>query len=294
MTTRVLSTMICYDYQLFDFGITGYTVCINSSGEVLQFGETGIEDLNLNDCTQTKLIISPLLTSLESITSVDCGKEHIACLSSYGDVFVIGSNSYGQRGIGPVLTNEPVKVDLPPIQQLSCGSSFTLCLSEDGYLYSFGYNNFGQLGIGPNNLNIKYCQKPQKIESLKDVEFVVCGCTFVFCKTMDNTVYCWGNNTFGQLGIGNLDKKYSPYECLHCPEDVIDIKCGSDHTILLTSNQKIYSCGYNQFGQIGRETDGDCSTLLNRIEDLSEIIRIECGDYYTMCIDIYNRLYVFW
>ena len=136
-------------------------------------------------------------------------------------------------------------MNLPSIQQISCGSNFTLCLTNDGYLYSFGSNNYGQLGIG-RNTNDEH--PPQMIESLQDVEFVICGGTFAFCKTLDNIVYCWGKNTDGQLGVGNTDDVYLPYKSLTCPDDVVDIKCGSEHTLLLTSNRYVYSCGTNQFG----------------------------------------------
>merc|ERR1711943_19480 len=51
--------------------------------------------------------------------------------------------------------------------------------------------------------------------------------------------------------------------------------------------------GNSRFGQLGRETDNNHSTSFQKIEKLSDIIRIECGDCHSLCIDTNNDLYVF-
>merc|ERR1712000_210112 len=166
-----------------------------------------------------------------------------------------------------------------------------MCLSEDGLVYSFGYNEYGELGIGNT---VESYNSPQLISSLKDVEFIECGNEHTFCKTLSNEIYCWGNNYFGQVGIDNIITQNTPILCSSLSkEDVIDIKCGYSHTLALTSNGDVLSCGSNNFGQLGRETDDNYSKSFQKIEDLSEITRIECGYYHSFSIDINNDLYVF-
>ena len=72
-------------------------------------------------------------------------------------------------------------------------------------------------------------------------------------------------------------------------EDVINIKCGSNHTLVLKSNGDVLSCGHSMRENI----DSINYSSFTRIEELSEIIRIECGSVHSMFIDINNDFYVF-
>ena len=114
-------------------------------------------------------------------------------------------------------------------------------VSQKTELYSFGSNSYGQLGFG----NTRNYFSPRKIPELGDVEFVECGTSFVVCKTSNNQFYCWGNNEAGQLGIDTKEsKKTKPFKCTqYYPHNIVDIKCGKECILVLTSNQEVFSCG---------------------------------------------------
>ena len=281
MVSRVLPTIIS----------DTYTVSISKEGNVYSFGNDsygghGHEEENVS--------IPTIIPCLENICSVSFGLHHTICLSIEGCVFSFGSNDCGQLGLGKdgealLFTCEPEIVDLPPITQISCGNYFVICLSKDGDLYSFGSNDSGELGLGDNE---EYTS-PQLISSLKDIDFFECGGVHTFCKTINNELYCWGSNKHGELGLGSKKNKNTPTLCTGCPDNIVDIKSGGFHTLILTSTQEVYSCGYNYNGQLGRLTTDNWSARFHKSEDLSEVIRIECGYFHSICIDVYQNLIMF-
>ena len=295
MARHVLSSIICLDTP---FSSVAHTICISEVGELHSFGK----HLQGAHGHKEGFVFPPkLVSSAFNIKQIDCSSLHSICLNTNGEVFVFGSNKCGQFGNGKhnkstlvnILRSEyspiPQHVDLPPIKQISCGYNFNICLSETGDLYSFGYNRQGQLGHG----DTIQCNIPKKIECLKDIEFIACGANHVISKSLDNEIFVWGYNNFGQLGLGNIDGKKAPMLCTDWPNDIVDIKCGCNHTLVLTSNQEVYSCGYNYDGQLGRETDDNYSSSLEKVISLSEIIRIECGSLHSACIDIHQNILFF-
>ena len=80
--------------------------------------------------------------------------------------------------------------------------------------------------------------------------------------------------------------------------NILLILSGGDHSLVLTSNGDVLSCGSVIYGQLGRKNKaGQASNVyyslsFQKIEDLSEITRIKCGYYHSLCIDIKNDLYV--
>ena len=267
-------------------------MCVSNHGEIhtLGFHTKGIHGQD-----EDQINFPTVIPNLQNITAIALGFDHTLCLDTHGNVFSFGSNEFGQLGIDQDIlefTHIPQKVDVPVCKQISCGSSFSMCVSTDGFIYAFGSNEFGQLGI--NRRTYDCIDFPKKIKSLRDIDFVECGGCHAFCKKLDDVIYCWGRNNFGQIAMSEtFSSLYKPTKCKKWPSNIIDIKCGEYHTIVLTIGGDVYSCGSNYCSQLGRNFDDAMSEKLQKVPTLSDIVRVECGDNHTMCINMYNYFYVF-
>ena len=230
--------------------------------------------------TTLNSLLNPELINIKSIA---CGEKFIVCLDYSGNAFALGSNQYGQLGEDEgklEFSDSPIKLNVPPVKQISAGASITICISETGHCYTFG------------QLDSK--QNYQETIDLQDIDFVQCGRKFVFFKLQNNKVYCWGENNVGQLGIGNIVSQLIPFHCNDWPYNVIDIKCGANHTLVLTSNGDVYSCGDNSRGQIGYFClNREAYRYLQKIEDLSGVTIIGCGLTHSMVVDGFGDFYGF-
>ena len=122
-----------------------------------------------------------------------------------GTVWAWGHNFYGQLGNG-TNTNQstPVQVeDLLGVVDISAGHNFSLALKSDGTVWSWGSNEFGRLGIGtpaPSSAN-----RPMKVVNLTSITAIAAGSDHALALRSDGTVWAWGSNGGGHLGIGTSD-----------------------------------------------------------------------------------------
>jgi alpha-tubulin suppressor-like RCC1 family protein len=73
------------------------------------------------------------------------------------------------------------------------------------------------------------------------------------------SVFCWGGAEHGQLFTASCEEAIilSPKEVQikidNDIKDIVDISCGEGHSLLVTSDGSCYTCGCNDYGQIGHD-----------------------------------------
>ena len=132
------------------------------------------------------------------------------------------------------------------------GKQNVLFITSDDKVFSFGVNDFGCCGLGHNSV----VNEPQIIPELchKNIYQFFIGGSYILGLTSDKQVYGWGDNTCGQLGRGFISGRdeYLKPEIIYFPsESIIQLSCGSDHTLALSCDGRVYGWGSNKFGQIG-------------------------------------------
>lgn len=111
----------------------------------------------------------------------------------------------------------------------------------------------------------------------------------------DGTVWTWGDNTYGQLGIGNRDSKSVPTQVADL-ENVIDISVGYYDTVAVKQDGSVWSFGYNKYGQLGDATTSDkiapTQVLKTDGTPLEDIIKVAGGTDKTIALDLDGNVWV--
>ena len=179
---------------------------IFSCGYNLQ-GQCGLGHFN------SRQIIPSLIHNVHpNIVQFVGGFSHSLFLDSEGNVFSVGSNEYGELGLGHnTKQNELNKIpNIPPIEILSCVGASCYLIDFGGNLWTFGCNKYGQLGHGDS----AHKNAPKVINILKDIQQISHGSTgeHFFAKNSQNQIFAFGDNSFGQLGSGDTQSISIPKE----------------------------------------------------------------------------------
>ncbi len=76
-------------------------------------------------------------------------------------------------------------------------------------------------------------------------------------------IFCWGRAASGELGLGLAPQEQRksnvsiPTVLTAFREEVAEISCGKHHVVFLLKNGLVYSCGSNDFSQLGHSKNGN-------------------------------------
>ncbi|ETV92591.1 hypothetical protein H310_13247 [Aphanomyces invadans] len=234
------------------------------------------------------------------------GKAHTAALSLDGHVFVWGDGRFGQLGLGGTIVakEHPVKIgqlDHLTFKSIACGGFHTAALSESGDLYTWGRNFEGQLGHTSASASCAVNEKlngvfhrPKHVAPLlnKKCKQVACGDKFTVALTVHGDIYAFGEGQAGQLGTGRCTKVLQPTLALtsESPDDpFVEIACGWAHTLAMTQTGRLFSWGFNQYGQLGA-SDTKTRFTPEQVVACVPVAHVFAGGNYSAAISRSGRL----
>jgi alpha-tubulin suppressor-like RCC1 family protein len=266
----------------------GRTYCWgdNTSG---QFGNGGTTPSN----TATPTVEPPL-------SSVRSGRYHTCGLKRDGAALCWGYNYFGQLGEGSTEGRlAPVSVvGGLSFTEASAGNYHTCGIVSGGALYCWGGNAGGRLGTtaAPEScasLVVSCNTQPVAVSGGLLFAEVAAGATHTCGITTRGAAYCWGDNTFGQLGIGRPGD-------LSAPEAVLGglvfrtISAGAGHTCGVTEAGEVYCWGSNVWGQLGDGTAPEVGVagtpILSptpvRVASMTAFRSVTAGTFHTCAIAV--------
>jgi len=193
-------------------GGDSHTLVVRTGGSAYVWGKAGFGSQTGTDNTTPTAVTTDGSTIMTGVSKVACGSQHNVILKTDGTVWTWGDNTSGQLGKGTsgVGTGSlfPVQVTgLTGVTAISAGNNHTLALKSDGTVWTWGDNFTGQLGNGTSG-NIS--PTAVQVAGLTGITAIAAGNTFSIALTSGGTIYAWGSNSNGELGIGSTISKTIP------------------------------------------------------------------------------------
>ncbi|HBF2041586.1 TPA: hypothetical protein KNV82_002464 [Clostridioides difficile] len=288
------------------------TFVIKNDGSIWTCGFNSHGALGLGDTTNRKVFTK---VDIDNIKKIICGIYHTFIIKNDNTIWSCGYNANGALGLGDT-TNRNVftKVNIDNVKDIICGYIHTFIIKNDGGIWACGYNYDGHLGLGDTTQRNVFTKVD--IDNVKDV---ICGYTHTFIRKNDNKILFTGSNLNGQIGcqhfinnktkfttfteyknndyIGfsksvNLNgdtyllKENGEYLIINKNDKII---CGDAHTFILKNDNTIWSCGRNNYGQLGLGDTTDRTTFTK--VDIDNVKKIVCGYYHAFIIKNDNTVW---
>lgn len=266
---------------------SNHSAIVTTKGHLYIWGSTLHGKLGIPSSNYTNVAFPTLfpLSKNRRVVQVVCGDYHTLCVFDNGEVYGWGGTLHkkiGDKTSAPSLIDGLEKVK---VTRVDCGDFHSIALSENGILFSWGGGganfNKGQCGHGTTE-NIR---SPRPIEFFKNkpVRDFACGGYHTVAICENRELYSWGSGNFGELGTGAFGDSSTPKRIQIGRQMIIQIACGGHHTVLLTSEGKVLTCGNNNFGQTGHKSKQNI-IVPTRVYNISNkfIKQIACGWNHTL------------
>lgn len=246
-----------------------------------------------------------------------------------GTVWVSGDNTYGQIGnsgntsatylskMGDGFLNYPEKVITVGVDKSQKINPLLFNIQDDMNVYTDSTTKVGTLNYEIEDSNVAELTtlgmitgKQQGITKIKVTDTstkrttsiwvkvvndsniqVSLGYKFSLALKQDGTVWSWGQNNNGELGLGNTTEYSEPQQIIDIKEKITDVKTGYYHSIALTEKGEVYTWGYNGNGQLGNGTRED-SLVPVKVTGLENIAKIDAYKYITIALTQNGEVYV--
>ena len=305
-------------------GGKNHSILLNKNGIVYTSGSNKYGQLGIG--TTTENITYQEVTSLSDVMTISAGNTYTVAAKTDGTVWGFGDYNHGDTTLKSKTNSQvPMQVGNDAfglgVIKITVKKSETVNITSS-MVYSFNLiyadkNNKEQITYESLNEEIVIVNENGEVLGVREgftwvkaieqngTEHVVyvyvtdneqtyapaisAGEDFASVLKADGTIWTYGHNNNGELGIGSNKTKDIP-EKTNVISSYKDIKSGNSFTIAIREDGTVWSYGKNNYGQLGI---GNTKNGLNpaQANGLSNIVQIAVGKEHAVALDSYGILY---
>jgi subtilisin family serine protease/alpha-tubulin suppressor-like RCC1 family protein len=192
-----------------------YALFLLDNGDVYGFGnnysgQLGIPD-GVSDSYNCMKYSPERILYLQNVKAIGAGGVNSFALKEDGTLWAWGfSWPYLGAHTGNRYIYEPIRIlgsSTEKFIKFCAGRDYAAAIREDGALFEWGMTSTGGLGFGVQSAGV---YEPIQLTLVNDVKTVSIFELHTMILKNDGTIWGWGNNVLGQLGIGNHVDQYTP------------------------------------------------------------------------------------
>ncbi|WP_216673601.1 RCC1 domain-containing protein [Pyxidicoccus fallax] len=168
----------------------------------------------------------------------------------------------------------------PELNRIQGGNTHTLALRSDGFVHAWGDNTGGKLGDGSTTDR----STPGLVSGLSGVKLIAAGLGHSMAlRGSDGTVWTWGDNGSGQLGIGSTADRPTPIQVPGL-SGVVTLATGGSFSLVVLSDGTVRAWGLNSSGQLGIGSTVSPSTSPVQPSGLTHVRAVAAGVSHSLAL----------
>lgn len=207
-----------------------------------------------------------------------------------GWAYAAGNNEYGQLADKSYTTRPTPERCWGAtffVKAVVVGASHSVMLRPDGTVGVAGNNSHGELGIGA--FTPSRDSGFRAVSGLSGVTAIAAGSSHSLALKSDGTVWAWGNNGNGELGVGaGVGAQSAPVRVsgevgASALDGIVAIAAGGTFSLALKDDGGVLAWGSNESGQLGNGSTTESLTP-SRVSGLTDVVAIACGFNFGLAV----------
>ena len=270
----------------------GHNLALRSDGTVWAWGWNGVGQLG--DGTTNDAHTPVQVIGLSNIVAISGRAYHCLALKSDGTVWGWGLNSSGQVGNGtatPYVTPPVQVIGITDPASISAAYTISVALMSDGTVKVWGTDRKGEMGQGVTGTN---SFTPIPVPGLSNVVSISGNFQEPEALKSDGTIWMWGWNNLGQLGIGTTVDSNLPTQVLNLTNMIFAGATGDRDNCAIGADHSVWTWGRNYNGQLGIGTaDQDPHPLPVRVPPFgnANVVMVQTPDWHSLALEADGTLW---